>query len=429
LLFSLTSWLCGIAPNIGLLVLFRALQGAVAGSLIPLSQSLLLMNYPKEKAGMALAFWAMIVVIAPILGPILGGWITDNYGWSWIFFINIPLGIISAVMSWSILKKRENPTQKLPIDLTGFGLLFCAVSSLQVCLDKGQQLEWFESNFICTLAAISTVSFIIFTIWELYCPYPIVDFSFFRKRNFLLGLITSTLGFTMFFGSMILLPMWLQNYNNYTAYAAGLAVAPIGIASLFLSPLVGKFLTKIDLRFFPFIGFIVFSWTFFWFSELNTQISIWQIVEGRLIQGIGVAFFFMPLITLSLSGIPPQKLPSASGLINFIRILCGGGLGTSLFIAAFNQRMFWHQSYLLDAINPYNENLNNLKSSYDSLGQPASESFYASLQASVIQQSSMLALNDIFWCCGWGFIVLIFLLWWCKPPKSSNEASVISATH
>lgn len=424
-LFSITSWLCGLAPSLGSLVFFRTLQGAVAGSLIPLSQTLLLTSYPKEKASMALAFWAMVVIIAPITGPILGGWITENYGWSWIFFINVPLGILSSILTWKLLKERERPTKKIALDWGGCTLLILGVSSLQICLDNGERFGWFESPIIIFLAIFATINLIGLVWWQLRCIAPVIDFSFFRDRNFRLGLITSTLGFSMFFSSMVLLPMWLQNSQHYTAFWAGLALSPIGFFSLFLSPLIGKFLSRIDLRLLPALAFAIFSFTFFWFSHFTSHVSFNDIVIPRFVQGIGVAGFFIPLVSLSLSGIAPDRLSSASGLFNFVRILFGTGIGTSIFVALFNHRVSHHQGYLVQSVSDYNMPLQELSSSLESQG--ASPSFYAMIQNIVDGQASILALNDIFWFCGWTFLAMIALFLWCAPKLNASSITLESS--
>ena len=218
LLFVLASCLCGFAPSIEILIAARVLQGAVAGPMIPLSQALLLSSYPPAKSGMALAFWGMTTLVAPIMGPLLGGWISDNYTWPWIFFINIPIGLFAAWATWSIYKERESKTYKLPIDKVGLVLLVLWVGSLQLMLDKGKELDWFHSGEIIILASVAVVTFIYFVIWEIGEEHPVVDLSLFKGRNFSGGVIAISVAYGLFFGSLVILPLWLQtvSYTHLT---------------------------------------------------------------------------------------------------------------------------------------------------------------------------------------------------------------------
>src|SRR5213592_1177358 len=229
LLFVIASFLCGLAPSIEFLILFRVIQGAVAGPMIPLSQSLLLSSYPKEKAGSALAMWAITTLVAPVVGPLLGGWITDNMTWPWIFYINIPVGLAAAVVTWIIYRKRETPTRKLPIDGMGLGLLVLWVGAMQIMLDKGKELDWFHSTQIVVLGLAAVIGFVVFIIWELTEEHPVVELRLFALRNFSVGAITLSIAYGLFFGNLVLLPLWLQQHMGYTATAAGFALAPVGL--------------------------------------------------------------------------------------------------------------------------------------------------------------------------------------------------------
>src|SRR5499427_1230624 len=247
-LFVIASLLCGLAPSMGMLILFRVIQGAVAGPMIPLSQTLLLASYPREKGGTALAMFSLTVLVAPVVGPLLGGWITDNISWPWIFFINVPVGVVAAAMTWAIYKDRETPTRKTPIDAVGLVLLVVWVGALQIMLDKGKDLDWFGSGFIVALACIAAVGFAVFIVWELTEEHPIVDLSLFRSRNFSVSTVAMLFAYGLFFGSIVLLPLWLQQYLGYTATQAGWALAPVGLLALVLTPLVGRTSGKVDPR-------------------------------------------------------------------------------------------------------------------------------------------------------------------------------------
>ncbi|MGE0802488.1 MAG: DHA2 family efflux MFS transporter permease subunit, partial [Lautropia sp.] len=259
LLFVLTSWLCGIAPTFELLLLFRILQGAVAGPMIPLSQTLLLQSYPAAKSGLALAMWSMVTLVAPVTGPVVGGWITDNIRWSWIFYINVPIGLIAAIGIWTIYSKRDTPTRKLPIDVVGLILLVLWIGAMQIMLDKGKDLGWFESPTIVGLAIAMVVMFSLFLAWELTERHPVVDLSLFAGRNFWTGTLALSVAYGVFFGNVVLLPLWLQQYMGYTATYAGLVMAPVGLLALVLAPLVGRTVNKVDPRIYSTISFVVFA--------------------------------------------------------------------------------------------------------------------------------------------------------------------------
>ena len=301
LLFSLTSFLCGFSNSLSLLVFFRILQGAVAGSLIPLSQSLMVANSPPEKQGTVLGFWAMIVVVAPLLGPILGGYITEVYSWPWIFYINVPIGIFSATVAWIFLKDRESALVRNPIDWVGLFFLAIGIACLQVMLDKGKDLDWFESNFIIALTLISAIFLIYFCAWNAFVAHPIVDFSFFTNRNFVFGTLAITIGYLLFFGSTVIIPLWLQTEENYTPYWAGVAVAPIGVFPVIFSAIVGKNLHRFDLRIVTGISFALFALGFFSQANFMSEISLEKIMLARLFQGLGVTLFFYafsPIISI-----------------------------------------------------------------------------------------------------------------------------------
>ncbi len=422
LLFTIASWLCGLAPSLPLLIAARVLQGAVAGPMIPLSQSLLLNNYPPDKKGLALSLWSMTVIIAPILGPIMGGWITDNINWPWIFYINLPVGLFSAFITWNLLGRRSSATQSVPIDKIGLFLLVVGVGALQILLDKGNDLDWFESGTIIQLGVIAAVTLSVLVAWELTDKHPVVDFHLFGDRNFFIGTVILSIGYLVFFGNMVILPLWLQTNMGYTATWAGLAAAPIGLVPVFLSTVVGRNMHKIDLRVWATFSFGVFAAVAFWNSNFNTDVTFQQIVIPRLLMGFGVATFFVPLTALTLSGIPPQMMPSATGLTNFFRIL-GGGFGTSLSITLWERRADYHHSILTEHISAFDP------ASTDSLGSLSTPATDPALLDSLIhQQSVMLATNDIFWLSGCFFAALMVLVWLARPPQQ-GIGTVSSGAH
>src|SRR4051812_38889410 len=248
LLFVLASLACAMAPSIELLILFRIIQGAVAGPMIPLSQTLLMASYPKERAGSALAMWSITTLVAPVIGPVLGGWLTDNFAWPWIFYINVPVGILAAGATWLLYKDRDSVRRKLPVDAVGVGLLVVWVGALQVMLDKGKDLDWFHSGTIVVLALVAVLGLALFLAWELTDEHPVVDLRLFARRNFTMGTMAISLGYGAFFGNVVLLPLWLQQYAGYTATLAGMVMAPVGILAIIGAPIVGRNLTRWDSR-------------------------------------------------------------------------------------------------------------------------------------------------------------------------------------
>ena len=424
LLFVVASFLCGLAPSIGMLVAFRALQGLVAGPMIPLSQSLLLASYPKAKAGAALTVWSMTTLVAPVVGPVLGGWITDNYTWPWIFYINIPIGIAAVLVTWRIYRRRETPTARLPIDKVGLGLLVLWVASMQVMLDKGKDLDWFNSPIIVTMAVIAAVGFVVFLVWELTDKHPIVDLSLFRGRNFSVSTVSMLVGYGLYFGNVVLLPLWLQQYMGYTATLAGVVLAPVGVLAIALMPLVGRNLSRVDPRWIVTTSFLVFGLVMFMRSWFNTDADISTLLVPTIIQGAALATFFVPLLTLGFSGLPPERIPSASGLMNFARITAGS-FATSITTTLWDRRATLHHEQLVEQLNGSNSAMTQAMAHLHA-GGLTSRQGYALLNNLVDVQSYMLSANDIFYVSGFLFIVLAGLVWLARPAKAgaaSKEAA------
>ncbi len=395
LLFVLASWMCGLAPSIEMLILFRVIQGAVAGPMIPLSQTLLLQSYPKAKAGMALAVWSMTTLVAPVMGPLLGGWITDNISWPWIFYINVPVGIFAAGLTWSIYRDRESPTRKLPIDAVGLALLVVWVGALQIMLDKGRELDWFHSDVIVSFAVVAAVAFVVFLVWELTEEHPIVDLTLFKNRNFWTGTLSISVGYGLFFGNVVMLPLWLQQYMGYTATAAGWVLAPVGLLAIVCMPFVGKMVGHVDPRRLATFAFLIFALVLWMRSLFNTQADIETILVPTVIQGIGMAFFFVPLVTLTLSGLSPERIPAAAGLSNFVRITAGA-MGTSIATTLWESRTALHHVQLTEQLGDGSgvaavDLIAKLRAS--GLG---SEQIAAFVNRLVDQQAAMLGANDVF---------------------------------
>ena len=427
LLFVVSSWLCGFAWSLESLVAFRVMQGAVAGPMIPLSQSLMLGSYPKAKAGMALALWSMTILVGPVAGPLLGGWISDNYSWSWIFYINVPVGLLAGWASWQLYKERESVRAKLPIDGIGLALLVVWVGAFQLMLDKGKELDWFESSAITVMAVVAVVSFVFFIIWELTDKHPVVDLTLFKGRNFSAGVVTLSVVYGVFFGTVVLLPLWMQSTLGYTATDAGIASAPVGILAIILSPIVGKMLAKHDPRRIVTVSFLIFALISYMRAGFNTQVDINTIMLPTFLQGAAMASFFIPLTTITLSGLDPRRIPAAAGLSNFVRILFGA-FGTSITTTMWENRAGLHHAQLTEIAKP---------------GEPAFDAVMAGLQnkglsheqsAAVInnlidQQAFTLSATDIFYASTILFVVLISLVWIARPARSKGGSAEAAGAH
>ncbi|MBN9697956.1 MAG: DHA2 family efflux MFS transporter permease subunit [Zoogloea sp.] len=426
-LFVIASLLCGMATSLEMLIAARVLQGAVAGPMIPLSQALLLQAYPREKAGMALAMWSMTTLVAPVMGPILGGWLSDNLSWPWIFYINGPVGLAAAWVSWQLLKHRESPTRKLPIDKVGLILLVVWVGALQIMLDKGKELDWFASGEIIALAVVAAVGCALFIAWELTEDHPVVDLSLFARPNFLFGVIALATGYGVFFGTVVVMPLWLQQFMGYTATWAGLVTAPIGLLALLLSPFVGKILPRSDPRRIATVAFLVFALVSFMRSGFSTGIAPVDVVIPQLIQGIAMACFFIPLVSIVLSGLPMERIPSASGVSNFVRITFGA-FGASLMTTLWERRAALHHEHLAARIAPDNPLAGQALDGLHAQGLELARGL-ALLEREVTVQAFSLAVNDVFWLSGWLFLALLATIWLTRPIHSRPAGAPADAAH
>jgi DHA2 family multidrug resistance protein len=427
LLFVTASLLCALAPSLELLIFFRVIQGAVAGPMIPLSQSLLLSSYPKAKAGTALAMWSITTLVAPVVGPVLGGWITDNIAWPWIFYINVPVGLAAAAATWSIYHRRETPTKKLPIDRIGLALLVVWVGALQVILDRGKDLDWFHSTQIVALAVAAVVAFAFFLVWELTEMHPIVDLKLFARRNFWTSTAAMSLAYGAFFGNVVLLPLWLQQNMGYTATLAGLLLAPVGLLAILLTPLVGKTVHRVDPRIYATLAYAVFALVLYMRSRFNTGADFTTLMLPTIIQGAAMAFFFIPLIALSLSGLPPERIPAASGLFNFARITAGA-FGTSIATTCWDQRASLHHAQLVERLTAFDPVTRETLAQMHAHGLTPQQG-YAMLDRMVDQQAYMLSANDIFYISAILFLLLIAVVWLARPARSAGGAEAAAGAH
>jgi MFS transporter, DHA2 family, multidrug resistance protein len=421
LLFVVSSWMCGLAPSLPFLLFSRVLQGAVAGPMIPLSQSLLLASYPRAKASIALSMWSTTALVAPVVGPILGGWISDNYSWPWIFYVNVPIGLVAAFAIWSIYRKRESVVRRAPIDVVGLTLLVVWVGSLQIMLDKGKDLDWFQSTTIIALALTAVIAFAFFVIWELTEKHPVVDLSLFKGRNFTSATIALSVGYGLYFGNLVLLPLWLQTDIGYTATQAGIVLAPVGFFAIILSPITGRILPRTDPRYIASIAFLIFGLCFWMRAGFTTNVDEWTLMVPTFVQGIGMAGLFIPLISISISGLPGHRIPAASGLSNFVRIMCGG-IGTSIFETSWDHRTTLHHAQLTEQLSQTNAAYAQTVNQAQSLGL-GSQQTSGLINSMVDQQAAQLGVNDLFYLSSIIFVVLIGLIWFTRPERTPSGAA------
>ena len=417
-LFTAASLLCGIAWSLPALIFFRILQGAVSGPMVPGSQALLLSLFPSDKKGSALAIWSMTTLVAPICGPILGGYISDNYSWSWIFLINVPVGIFCTLVCWRALRTHETPTRKLHIDRVGLVLLIVWVGALQIMLDKGKDLDWFESPLIAILMVITVVSFVAWIIWELGEQNPIVDLSLFKSRNFTIGALALCLGYAVFFGNVVLLPLWLQTQLGYTATWAGLVAAPSGITAVLISPLIGKYIKRVDARWLATTSFVAFALSYFMRAGYTPDASFWVLVMPLLVQGIALGMFFVALLTILLDGLPPEKVPAASGLNSFIRIT-GSSFATTIATTLWDRREALHQSRMVETLTNFDATYSSAITQLHQIGI-GDLAGAAVITRQVVGQAYLLSSIDIFYASGWLALMMLPLCWIVRRPAQGS---------
>ncbi len=416
--FTLTSVLCGMATNLESLIFFRVLQGLTGGGLQPLAQAVLLETFPPAKHGTAMAAFGLGIILAPILGPTLGGWITDNYSWRWIFYLNLPVGIISILMMSAFVHDPpyigKNKTGG--IDLWGIGFLALGFGTLQVVLDTGQRKDWFASTQIRVLAFLCVFGLVALIFRELTTEHPIVDLRVLKDRTFTAGTsIMTMLGFVLY-GSLMLLPIFLQTLLGYPALESGLALSPRGLGSLVMMPIVGQLTNRFDPRKLIALGLAVGGWTMFSLSNLNLNAGYWDIFWPQVIQGGAMAFLFIPLMATSMSGIPREKMGNATSIYNLMRNI-GGSFGIASMTTFLARRSQVHQDQLVAHITPYDPTLRNLmrgmKGWFMSQGSNSAEATRQSLDAiygMVQQQAALLSFVEAFWVMGVIFLAMLPLV-------------------
>ncbi|MDF0541714.1 DHA2 family efflux MFS transporter permease subunit [Sphingobium sp. H39-3-25] len=348
--FGIFSTLCGMSTTLGMLVACRIGQGLCGGPMMPLSQTLLLRVFPPEKRGQAMAMWAMTTVTAPILGPILGGTISDNWSWHWIFFINIPVVAFCAFGAMRLLRQAETRLDRPPIDRMGLALMILWIGALQIMLDLGREHDWFGDPFIVMLAVIAAIGFAVFIVWEVTEHKPIVDLRVFRHRGFTVSTIALSFAFGTFFASVVILPQWLQQSLGYTATWAGYTTAFTGVGAVIMSPVVARLLGKVDPRGLVCFGVLWLGLTSLLRTVWPSDADFWTLAIPQMLQGIGMPFFFIPLTTIGLAAVEPDETASAAGIMAFMRTMAGA-IGTSVATTAWDDMARSARSNLVGVVN------------------------------------------------------------------------------
>jgi DHA2 family multidrug resistance protein len=436
MIFTVSSFLCGLAPNIQLLVLFRVLQGAGGGALQPIAQSILIESFPRNKRGMAMAMFGMCVVVAPIIGPTLGGWITDRYSWRWIFFINIPVGILAVSLGMLLVHDpvyflRKKFSEGFRIDYIGLGLIAVGLAALQIVLDKGQREDWLDSNFIVSFSIICVICLLLAILWELHQKDPVIKLRLMRDRNFAVGVFMMyALGFALY-GSTVLLPIFLQNLLGYDALTSGLALSPGGIVTMCTMPIVGLLMMRFQARWLIIVGLVIGFVGLLKMANFNLQIRFSDAVWTRMVLSAGLGFLFVPINTAAYYYIAKTETDYASGLINLARNL-GGSTGISFVTTMLARRAQFHQTILVSHVtenNPiYLKMFDGAKEMLVQQGVNVTEAATkanAMIYGFIKQQASMLAFIDNFRVLGVVFLVMIPLVFLMKKTIPRRESVTV----
>jgi DHA2 family multidrug resistance protein len=425
--FTTASFFCGLAPSLGFLIFFRIIQGACGGGLQPLSQAVLLESFPAEKRGQAMAFWALGIVVAPMLGPVIGGWLTDNYSWRWVFYINIPIGVLAILLTQAfIFDPPYLRRERTGIDYWGIGLLVVGMGSLQVMLDKGQEEDWFGSHLIVTLAVLTVIGLGGLILRELRAQHPIIDLSIFRFRSYAIGtFLMTTVGFVLY-GSTVLYPLMMQELLGYTATHAGVTNFPRGMASFLFMPVVGFLTGKIDARKLLAAGLLLTAAAMFKVSFFSLNVGFWDFAWPLVLQGAGLGLIFVPLTTVSNDEVPKERMGNATSIFNLMRNI-GASVGISSVATLQFRNMQTHINYLGQHVNQSSlrtqQALAGLRQMFMAKGADAAtatQQAHGALWGSLQQQASMLAYNDVFRYLGGMFLVMLPLLFLMKKPKKGK---------
>ncbi len=428
--FTAASFVCGLAPTLGVLIVFRILQGMAGGALQPLSQAVLLEAFPPDQRGRAMGFWGLGIVVAPILGPVLGGWLTDSYSWRWVFYINIPVGVASIVMTkLFVFDPPYIQRSRAGVDYWGIGMLAVGIGSLQFVLDKGQQEDWFASVWITALLLIALGTLIFFVFYELRIKAPVVNLRAFKDRTFATGTgLMTVLGFVLY-GSLVLLPIWLQTLLGYPSLQAGIALAPRGLGSFIAMPLVGAMLANFDARKFLASGLLIASFTLWQFSQLSLHAGYWDFFWPQFVQGLSLAFLFVPLTTITMGSIPKEQMGNATSIFNVLRNL-GGSMGIAATTTMVERLQQAHTTDLVSHITPYSvragralEGMQQLMQSHGVPAATAAKQAYAAMFGAVQQQAAILSFLDVFRYLALLFVMMVPLVLLMRKPEKSAAAT------
>ena len=420
--FTAASFMCGFAPTLGFLVICRIIQGAAGGCLQPLSQAILLEAFPPDQRGKAMGFWGLGIVVAPVLGPVLGGWLTDSYSWRWVFYINIPVGIASLIMTQLyVFDPAYLKRARTRIDYWGIGFLAIWVGALQIALDKGQQDDWFGSHFIVTLIVVTIVFFVVFLIREFMAEHPVVDLRVFKQRTYSAGVVLMTVVGFVLYGSLVLLPVWIQTLLGYPALQAGLALAPRGMGSMLGMPLIGVLMPRADPRRFLACGLVIGAATLWQFSTLSLDTGYWNLFWPQFIQGFSLALLFVPLTTITMSPISREKMGNATSIFNLTRNM-GGSIGIAMVQTVQSRYIQKHMNYLASHITPFDpQATQRLDMLTAQMGRPrALATIYGMVQA----QAAMLSFIYVFRLLALMFLAMVPLLLIMKRPQRGAAAEM-----
>jgi DHA2 family multidrug resistance protein len=426
--FTSASFMCGLAPNMTTLIIFRVIQGASGGTMQPLSQAIMLEAFPPEDRGKAMAFWAVCIVTAPILGPVIGGWLTDTYSWRWVFYINIPVGMVSLIMAkLFVFDPPYLKGKPQSIDYWGIGMLAVGMGALQIMLDKGQQEDWFSSDFIAVLAVIAVVLLLSFLVRELFARHPIIDLRVFRDHTYAVGVfMISTVGFVLY-GSLVLLPIILQTLLGYPSLQAGIAMAPRGIGSLLFTPVVGTVLGRFGARKFLALGILICAFTLFWFGFLNLNAGYWDFFWPQFIQGISMSMLFVPMTTITMDAIPKEEMGNATSIFNLMRNI-GGSIGIATAATMLERSRQVYINILGAHVTPYSlgsqQMLEQMRSAMMAGGSDsvtATQRAHSLLFGMVQRQATMLSFLDLMKLFGGLFILIVPLILIAKPPRAGKR--------
>jgi DHA2 family multidrug resistance protein len=421
-MFGIASWLCGMSVSLNMLLGMRVLQGMAGGPLLALSQTLLLRIFPKEKAMQAMGLWAMTTLLAPVVGPVLGGWICDNYSWPWVYYINVPMAMAFGAIAWSLLKRYEDPLVRMPVDKIGFLLLVIWVAALQIMLDEGKDLDWFSSDEIRILCGIAVIGFVAFLIWELTEAHPIVDLRVFRHRGFAASMFVLALAFGSFFGLNVLTPLWLQYNLGYTTTWAGLVVAWGGVLSVVFSPVAANWANRFDPRWLVFIGCFWLGGDTLWRAVATSDMDYWSICIPMFFMGVGMPMYYVPITGLAMGSVDEKETASAAGLMNFVRTI-SGAFATSLVTTFWQDKSYVAHDQLVNIIDP-SQTVSALIAIAPTIpGQMGREA----LNMAVTGESLMLATNGLMIVIAIIFFISAFAI--VLAPRAARQVDAASIGH